>query len=101
MIKIISRDHTLFGLILGLAAPFLGFFIYYLIKFYPTGVNFKDYLILFAQHQYLIPPVMSLCVIMNAIIFFCYTHFRKDLTARGILGATLIYALIIILLKLH
>ncbi|MHB1921538.1 MAG: hypothetical protein ACYCOO_04815 [Chitinophagaceae bacterium] len=101
MLKIIRTDHSLYGLMLGLAAPILGFLIYYLFKFYPTGISLRDFFLLFVQHQYLIPPVLSLCVLLNALIFFGYTHFRKDLTARGILAATLIYALIIILIKLR
>lgn len=43
---------------------------------------------------------MSLSLLVNGVTFYFYTHYRKDETSRGILVATLIYAIIIIVFKL-
>ncbi|GAA4319178.1 hypothetical protein [Compostibacter hankyongensis] len=98
--KFLKRDQTGLGLVLGLLAPIVGFFIFYLLRFLPNGASLASYLQLFSNHQFLIPKVMSLSLLFNAIIFFLYTQNHKDQTARGILIATLVYAIVIIIYKL-
>jgi hypothetical protein len=100
MLKKLKQDNTLLGLILGIITPWAGFIIYYLIKFLPLHFSFYYYLFLFRSNPQLIPAVMSLSILANAVIFFIYTQYKKDLTTKGILVATLLYALVIILLKL-
>jgi|SRR5690242_9430431 len=95
-----KQDNLQLGLILGLIGPVAGFCIYYCILFLP-GHSFGEYMEVFRQNAYLIPKVMSLSLLANGIIFFLYTQYRKDLTAKGILVATLIYALIILVLRLR
>jgi hypothetical protein len=99
-LKILKRDHPGLGFVLGLIAPVVGFFIFYLLQFLPHGQSLAAYFRLFVQQHFLIPKVMSLSLLANAIIFFIYTQQRKDQTARGILAATLIYAVIIIIYKI-
>jgi hypothetical protein len=43
--------------------------------------------------------VLSLSLLANAIPFIFYTNRRLDLTARGILVATILYAVLIVLLR--
>lgn len=100
ILKTFRKDHTTLGLILGALGPMLGFLIFYLLKFLPHGESLGDYLHLFSSHHFLIPKVMSLSLLMNAITFFFYTQYHKDLTAKGILIVTLIYAVIILIFKL-
>lgn len=85
---------------LGLLGPVVGFLIFYVIKFLPLGQSLNTYLHLFKDNSFLIPKVMSLSLLANGIIFFLYTHYRKDETARGILVSTLVYAIVIIILKI-
>lgn len=88
------------GIILGLLGPVAGFMLFYLIKFLPLGQSLGGYLDVFRDNRFLIPKVMSLSLLANGVIFFLYTQYRKDETARGILVATLVYAIAIIIFKI-
>jgi hypothetical protein len=44
--------------------------------------------------------VISICLLANGIVFYLYTRKRLDLTARGIFLITLLYAIVILLLKI-
>lgn len=99
-LKTIKQDSTWLGIVLGFIGPVIGFFIFYLIKFLPWGQSLAVYLNLLKDNSYLIPKIMSLCLLVNGITFFFYTQYKKDETSRGILVATLMYAIAIIVLKL-
>lgn len=98
--NILKKDDLWLGLILGVSGPVAGFLIFYLIKFLPLGQPLAAYLELFKDNSFLVPKIMSLSLLVNGITFYLYTHYRKDETARGILVATLIYAIVIIVFKL-
>lgn len=100
MIEKLKQDNVKLGLLLGLAGPVVGFFVYYCILFLPHH-SFGEYLDVFRQNIYLIPKVMSLSLLANGLLFFLYTQYRKDLTAKGILVVTLVYALLILVLRLR
>lgn len=100
LLRRIKSDNTWLGVALGVLGPLLGFLVFYLIKFFPMGESLAVYLNLLKANPYLIPKLMSVCLLANGAIFFFYTHYRKDETARGILVATLVYAIVIIILKI-
>jgi hypothetical protein len=100
VLKTLKKDDTWLGIILGVLGPLAGFLIFYLIKFLPLGQSLSSYLHLFKDNTFLIPKVMSLSLLANGVIFFLYTHYQKDQTSRGILVATLVYAIVIIVFKL-
>lgn len=98
--NILKKDDLWLGLMLGIFGPVAGFLIFYLIKFLPLGQSLGAYLELFKDNSFLVPKIMSLSLLVNGITFYLYTHYRKDETSRGILVATLIYAIVIIVFKL-
>lgn len=100
IIKAIKQDSPLLGIVLGLLGPALGFFVFYLLKFFPLGQSLAVYFNLLKDNSYLIPKILSLCLLVNGITFFFYTQYKKDQTSQGILIATLAYAIAIIILKL-
>lgn len=100
MVRFFRRDAVPLGFWLGLLFPSTGFCLFYVLKIHPLGEGFIEYLSLFRNNVSLIPKILSLSVLSNAVIFFLYTQFRKDRTSRGILIATLIYAVVIIWFKL-
>lgn len=100
VLNTIKRDNTWLGVVLGLLGPVVGFLAFYVIKFLPDGESLAVYLNLLKDNSYLIPKILSLCLLVNGITFFFYTQYRKDETARGILVATLVYAIVIIILKI-
>lgn len=99
--NILRKDDLWLGIVLGVLGPVAGFLIFYMMKFLPLGQSIGVYLNLFKDNSFLIPKVMSLSLLANGITFFLYTHYRKDETSRGILVATLIYAIVIIVFKLR
>jgi len=42
----------------------------------------------------------SICLLANGLVFYLYTRKRRDLTARGIFLITMLYAIVILLLKI-
>ncbi|HUX83860.1 MAG TPA: hypothetical protein VMV20_01410 [Chitinophagaceae bacterium] len=97
--RLFALDHTVFGLILGLLCPWLGFLIFYGVKFLPHRVSFSGFADQIFGNRLLLAPVLSLCLIVNALVFFLYIRFRKDLTAKGLLVATILYGCVIVVLK--
>jgi hypothetical protein len=94
---LMKRNVPVFGLLLGIIFPLLGMLILYLIKF--NNMQIGAFIGTFMQDHKLAAMVLSLSLIANAIPFIYYTNKRLDLTARGILIATMLYALVIVLLK--
>ncbi len=92
-----KRNVSILGLIIGLLLPLVGVFIVYLIMF---GGNSVDAFVNAMKHNFdTAALVLSLSILINIIPFIYYTNRRLDLTARGILIATMLYAVFIVLLK--
>ncbi|HMT97183.1 MAG TPA: hypothetical protein PKC62_10895 [Ferruginibacter sp.] len=94
-----KKDQLGFGLILGAIAPLIGFLIF---KQYKFGVfSFKEFF------QFLVvepgfrtlSAALSLSLLANALLFTLYINAHKDKTAKGIFIFTLLYGLIILLIK--
>ena len=85
------------GLVIGLVLPFLGIFIMYLVKF--SGTPFNDFMKAFFSDGNIAAKVLSLSVLINVVPFIYYTNRRLDHTARGLLVATMLYFVLVILLK--
>jgi len=84
-------------MIIGLIVPLLGVCIMYLVKF---GGQSVDAFIRTMTHNFdAAALVLSFSIMANLIPFIYYTNRRLDLTARGILIATMLYAVLIVLLK--
>jgi hypothetical protein len=52
------------------------------------------------QNRHLLPKLISICLLANGVVFYLYTRKRRDLTARGIFLVTMLYAIVILLLKI-
>lgn len=92
-----KRNVSLLGLIIGLLTPMIGVFIMYLVKF--GGESFESFFKTLTRNFDVAAMVLSLSILANIIPFIYYTNRRLDLTARGILIATMLYAVLIVLLK--
>ena len=93
-----SRFNTLTtGLLLGIAGPLFTLFIIYLVI--TQDLSIRDYirqLIFFKVYTHII----SLSVIPNLLTFFIFIWLNKLKSARGVLLATIILALIVLGLRL-
>jgi hypothetical protein len=97
-IVIFKKDNLRLGLILGLVAPILSLFIYYLVKFYPT-FSLKDFFYFLRTNKSQITAVSVPCLVLNIALFTYYINSHKDSTAKGIFVATIVYAILALVFK--
>jgi hypothetical protein len=97
-IVILKKDNLRLGLILGLVAPIVSLFIYYLVKFYPT-FSLKDFFYFFRTNKSQITAVSVPCLVLNIALFTYYINSHKDSTAKGIFAATIVYAILALVFK--
>ncbi|MEO8173903.1 MAG: hypothetical protein ABI581_12495 [Sediminibacterium sp.] len=86
-----TKDNWKLGLVIGFFAPFLGFFVYYLMRFRLFSI--KDFFQVLMMQKSLLSGIISLALIVNVIVFTIYINKHKDKTATGIFIATCLYAL--------
>jgi hypothetical protein len=84
------------GFFAGFLIPLIIFVAVYFIR--ETEISFKDYVISLTRLNALI-KLGSLCVFANLLVFMGFIRINYDRAARGVLGATIIYAIIILIVK--
>lgn len=92
-----KRNVAVLGLLLGLVTPLIGVLIFYLVKFRHDSLS--SFINSLVHNHDAAVLVLSLSLLANIIPFIYYTNRRLDLTARGLLIATMLYAVFIVLLK--
>lgn len=93
-----KRNVPIFGFFIGLLLPILGLFIVYLIMGgYSNGM--MDFFRGMFRSRSEAALYLTLALLINIIPFIFYTNKRLDLTARGILVATVLYGVLIVLIK--
>lgn len=85
------------GLIIGILCPPLAFYIFSLVEY--RGESTIELIKGFAGRKVL-THIISLSVLINLPLFFTFLSSNREFTARGIIGATLIYAFAVLILKL-
>lgn len=89
------NNQNFIGFFVGLIAPFVAFSIFVLfvleLDLFQTisEVSKSDKL----------PHIISLSLLINLVIFFMKIKTKREKAARGILGATIFYAFIVLYLK--
>ena len=96
----LKRDDLKFGIMLGFLAPIVGMITYYFISFYTRDVRFSEFLMFMKTNKALLTGVSSISLVANAVIFTIFINTHKDKTAKGIFIATLIYGIVVLLIKL-
>jgi ABC-type spermidine/putrescine transport system permease subunit II len=92
----INYNTLTLGLTAGLFAPVLIFLGFYFIKF--NQMPFVEFLKTLITKD-IIVPIISLCVIVNLGLFFLFLQTHRYYSARGIIMATFIYAIAIVIFK--
>jgi hypothetical protein len=98
MVALFKKDNLKLGLVLGLIGPVLGLAIIYLIQY--SAFSVSEFLDLFFNTNRLITSIGSLSLLANVILFTLYVNTHRDQTAKGIFAVTLIYGIVILLLKI-
>lgn len=91
-----NKDSIIIGLLLGMLAPTIGIYIFYLANYAKYSIEvFID----FSIKEKLLSPLLSLCCVINLGIFYLFIHFDKFYSARGVILGTFIYGFFIVMLK--
>ncbi len=90
-------DRILTGWLIGTILPLIIFMITYQVKY--NEVEFSVYLRNIWNMQIFI-KILSLCVFPNLGFFLLFYRLKYDLAARGVILATFIYAIVVLILKI-
>ena len=88
-------NQNIIGFFVGVFAPFVAFSVFVL--FYldlDLFLTIKE-----VSKSEKLPHIISLSLLINLLIFFMKIMTRREQAARGVLGATIFYAFIIVYLK--
>lgn len=93
-------DKTIYGVVLGLILPIIGFFVSFLIKTRGTPFTFSDYtdMAMRGDNQ---QDILIFCLIPNMFLFY-FTNFRWNTynLTKGLVGVTLILGLLLFIVTL-
>lgn len=87
-------DNAGIGFLIGFIVPVVIFFVVYLIG--KNEISVSEYIKSLEQLNVLV-KLGSLCVFLNSAIFMGFIKLKFEKTARGILGATILYAFVILI----
>ncbi|HDR52296.1 MAG TPA: hypothetical protein ENN90_11860 [Mariniphaga anaerophila] len=87
-------DLPVIGFLAGFLVPVLVFFGVF--WFGEKGVSFKNY-VKNLWHLQALVKLGSLCVFTNLLVFMGFIRLKYDQSARGVLGATILYALAVLI----
>ena len=91
------RKEILVGIVVGLLATGLGFYLY--VEFVLNG-SFQESLVII-NNKNLYGQVLSIAAIPNLLVFFIFIKKRQDYKARGVLIATFLVALLILVSQFY
>ena len=96
---ILKKDNFLLGIVLGLIAPLMGILLFKFVKF--SVFSFKEtfeYMI-FEPGYKTLTVALTLSLLLNALLFTIYINSGKDKTAKGIFVLTVVYGLLVLIIK--
>jgi hypothetical protein len=96
---IFKKDNLKLGILWGIIAPVLAMLIYYLWNF-SHALSLSEYFFVLRTNKPLLTAISSISLLANAVIFTIYINTHRDLTAKGIFVATLLYGIFILVYKL-
>jgi hypothetical protein len=85
------------GFLIGLIAPIIIFFAYYKLNY--DFIQFNSF-VADAFMKSVFAPLLSLCVIINLGLFYLFYWKYLNYAARGVIGATFVYAFIVFIIKI-
>jgi len=89
-------DNVGIGFLVGFILPVIVFVVVYFIG--KNNISILEYTKSLQQLNVFI-KLGSLCVFVNSAVFMGFIHLKFEKTARGILGATIIYAFVVLISK--
>lgn len=90
-------DNVGIGFLAGFLLPVIVFIVVWQIG--KSNMSFSDFVQSLMQLNVLI-KLGSLCVFLNSAVFLGFIRLKFEKTARGVLGATIIYAFVVLISRL-
>lgn len=95
-----KKDNLGFGILLGLVFPLIGLLVFKYFKFEVFSLKETfDYMRLEPGHKTL-TVALSLSLVLNALLFTIFVNSGKDRTAKGVFASTLVFGIIILVIKM-
>lgn len=94
--KTAKYNNIKLGILLGLLAPSIVYFLIYLFGF--NAISFVDFFQLLNEKG-VFTKILSLCGLANLLVFFIFIWTNRLMSARGVLIATFIFTIIVLLLR--
>jgi hypothetical protein len=91
-----AKNNILVGLLFGLIVPFLALMIVYLTGF--PGFRFIDFF-RFTMSKNILQNLVSLCGLANLPLFYLFIRSESYESVKGVILATFILVLLVIILK--
>ena len=88
-------NATIYGVFPGIVLPVVTLIIFWLVRFDGGFFKFLDQF----QRVGMLSKVLSLCTIPNLLLFFLYIWSNRSFSARGVIFATLVLAIVMLMLK--
>ena len=89
-------DSPIVGLIVGLIIPIIGMFVFYKYNF--KTLDFGEFFE-YVSRKDKTPQLISLSVVTNLGVFFLFIWRKYYFSAKGVIMATFIYTLVVLILK--
>ena len=91
-----KKDSTILGLIIGLIVPLIVMFGFWKYQFGHTSlIGFYEVMVDSGN----LPGLISIGLVGNLGAFFLFYRQKLDISARGVISATFLYGLVIVVLK--
>lgn len=97
MKRITIPDRMSTGFLIGLIFPILIFLVVFIIT---SGNRDLSYYLGRIHSRDVVTHFISLCVFPNVFTFLIFNRFDKYYSAKGVLGMTIIWALLVFLIKM-
>ena len=92
--KQLKYDNRMLGFILGIIVPVVTILLFYI---YQNPESFKKFYDTILSVN-ILSRLVSLCVVPNLLVFFIFIWTNRYKSAHGVIGATFIYAIIVLIL---
>ena len=90
-------NRPIIGFFLGLVMPVIGFLVVFVIR--ARGADLMSFLEDLLRFPKIAALVVSLSILANLIPFIYFTNRRLDYAAKGVFIATMLYVVLILLLR--
>ena len=94
--RYMKKNVPFIGFVIGLLLPVLGFFI--MSKVWGVGMRFSEFLSRVKGDHKVFARVLTMSLLINLIPFYYFMRKRLDYAMNGVVVATMLYAVLVVLL---